>query len=236
MHGDRVFAVGGGVPAFEVVPGDGERADRVVAQPIEAMQIESTFAVHHIGGEALHLLVRAVYQHEARPILSRILGLRLAVHLHRFFGHVVVLHAAECLGRIPIVEQARDVLAKQKIAVDEYRPARVPRKIRGQEARERELGRCQGIGPTPVQAARPEVILLYGGDPQRDRAALLEREFAHPVGDILSRVPAYENSKRGHRLATPLLKSECRQLLGEYRGGIIITVSERATTLRPRRF
>jgi hypothetical protein len=183
-------------PALEPVPGDGKIADVLVLHPLHAVQVSATLAIDDVGRERFDGGVFAVEEHQRRPILARISVLHLAVHLYRFFGLVVVLHAVNRLRRLGVFFEARDVAEKEKIAIAEQRPALIAGERGRQKPGVGELGRGKRIFFAMEESASAQIVELDRRHLHRDRRAPLERKFRDVIGDGLALVPANENAKR----------------------------------------
>jgi hypothetical protein len=109
-----------------------------------------------------------VQEHETRPVLSGVNVLRLVVHFDRFGRPVIVRYHEARFCPVGVVKQSRDVPPEKKIAVYKDRPAGVPREVWSQKPREAELRRLERIDPTPIDTLLAQIVLLYGGDVERD--------------------------------------------------------------------
>src|SRR5579885_3073328 len=152
----------------------------------------------------------AIEQHQRRPVLARIDGLRLAVHLHRVLRSVVVLHAIDRLRRLRVFDEAGNVAKKEKIAIAKQRPAVIARKRGREKTRIGEIGGGERIFRAPVKLSLAQLIELDRGHLDRNRRMPLQRKFRDIIGDRLALIPADKNPKwTGHsstRLARWLRK------------------------------
>jgi hypothetical protein len=189
------------VVSDEEVPDEGQLPDLVVVEPREPVEERASLGADGVGGERGDVLgVGAVEEHHGGPVLARVHGLDGAVHLGGLGGPVVVLDAGDGEagglhgghGR----EEVGDVGEVEEVAVDEERPAAVPREVRGEEAREGELGALGGPARPPVEPRRAEFRLQDGAHVERDGGAAEQAAAAHLVRLVLARVVPDEHAER----------------------------------------
>ena len=100
----------GGSYADQVVPAGRDLADqRVVAQPLELVQLEPAGGVHVVGRE--RRAAGAVHQHHRRPVLLLVLRLHRAEELHLLLGHVLVLDHLDGVALVAQLPEPGDVVA-----------------------------------------------------------------------------------------------------------------------------
>jgi hypothetical protein len=140
------------IVANEVVPRRRDLADqRIVLEPLELMQLQSAGGVDVLRRQ--RPAAGVVEQHDARPVLLAVGGLRCAEELGGLDRPMVMLdthHRAVVIAQRP---EAGDVLAHEHVAVHEHRPPLVAAEVRCQEARERKVGRLQRVVAAPHQGA-----------------------------------------------------------------------------------
>src|SRR6185312_15738665 len=184
------------VPAFQPVPRDRDFADFFILGPLHPMKVGAAFTVDQVGSEGSGGGMAAIEKHERRPVLARICGLDLAVHLGRRFWRVVMLDAYHRLAFVAVGQKLGDIRQEEEVTVAKQRP---PSKIRQPWSEEARIGKFRGrqrIDAARVDAARNQVVQLYRDDSDPNGRVFEQRPSRNLVGDGLARIPTHINVKR----------------------------------------
>src|SRR4029453_18979357 len=105
--------------ALDPVPGGGQIADLVVAQPFEAVQPGAWPLVNGADRQPPCAGVATIEQHETRPILARVALLDTAVHLARLARCVNLLADQHGLAVVHQWQELSNISEEQEVAIAE---------------------------------------------------------------------------------------------------------------------